>query len=575
MARVDQRILAADSWFVRLTRWAPLLTVLLLVVPVMVGVAGVTAPAFGWLPALGGESLSLAPWVALWHTPGLGEMITMSLSTGLISTAVALVIVILFLGAFADSAAFVWLKRLLSPLLAVPHAAAAIGLAFLLAPSGLAMRLVSPGLSGQQVPPDYLFPGDPHGIALIAGLVVKEVPFLLLMSLAALPQCQAHHRRHLALSLGYSPVTAFLKGVLPSLYPLIRLPVYAVIAFASSNVDVAMILGPSTPPPLAVSVVRWLGDPDLSMRFMASAAALTQLAVTLMALGIWWCIEHAIRLLATPCLTDGQRHLGQRLGVVLGGGLTWLSAGLLCASLLGLVLWSLAAYWPFPASWPTPLTLANWRAALPGLLPAAGTTLALAVAATLLSTILVVGCLESESLHQRSMGKGATLVLYLPLLVPPVAFLYGLVQLQAQLFLMPGFVLVVVGHSLFVLPYVFLSLAESYRRLDPRWSQVAASLGKSHASIFLRVRLPLLLAPMATAMAVGLAVSIGQYLPTLLLGAGRLTTLTTEAVSLASGGDRRLTAIYALAQLALPAIGFALAIGLPRLLHRRRRALLT
>ncbi|WP_442489025.1 ABC transporter permease [Halomonas litopenaei] len=567
---------AADtSTFSRLVRLAPALTVLLLVAPVVAGLAGAAAPAFGWLPVLGGEQLSLAPWVSLARTPGIAEMLLLSFTTGLISTALALAIVVLFLGAFADSAAFVWLKRLLSPLLAVPHAAAAIGLAFLLAPSGLAMRLVSPALSGHTTPPDYLFPGDPLGLALIAGLVVKEVPFLLLMSLSALPQCQADDRRHLALSLGYSPVTAFLKAVLPSLYPLIRLPVYAVIAFASSNVDVAMILGPSTPPTLAVSVVRWLGDPDLSMRFMASAAALTQLGITLLALACWWCLEQAIRWCATPRLTDGRRNSGQRLGSLLGGGLTWLSVTLLGTSLLGLTLWSLAAFWPFPAAWPTPLTLANWGRALPGLLPATLDTLWLALAATVLATILVIGCLESEALNHRSMGAGATLVLYLPLLVPPVAFLYGLVQLQAQLSVAPGFMVVVLGHCLFVLPYVFLSLAESYRRLDPRWTQVAAGLGHGPAATFVRVRLPLLLAPIATASAVGIAVSVGQYLPTLLLGAGRLTTLTTEAVSLASGGDRRLTAVYALAQLLLPALGFAFAIGLPRVLHRQRRALLT
>lgn len=83
----------------------------------------------------------------------------------------------------------------------------------------------------------------------------------------------------------------------------------------------------------------------------------------------------------------------------------------------------------------------------------------------------------------------------------------------------------------------------------------------------------MLLAPIAVALAIGLAISIGQYLPTLLLGAGRLTTLTTEAVTLASGGDRRLTAVYALAQLMLPALGFALALLLPRLIYRQRRAL--
>jgi ABC-type uncharacterized transport system YnjBCD permease subunit len=36
---------------------------------------------------------------------------------------------------------------------------------------------------------------------------------------------------------------------------------------------------------------------------------------------------------------------------------------------------------------------------------------------------------------------------------------------------------------------------------------------------------------------VGFSVSIAQYLPTLWLGAGRIPTLTSEAVALSSGGE--------------------------------------
>jgi putative thiamine transport system permease protein len=124
-----------------------------------------------------------------------------------------------------------------------------------------------------------------------------------------------------------------------------------------------------------------------------------------------------------------------------------------------------------------------------------------------------------------------------------------------------------------VFPYVYLSLVEAYRRLDPRWAQLARSLGASPDRTFAVVRLPLLLAPCLTAAAVGFAVSIGQYLPTQLLGAGRVPTITTEAVALASGGDRRVVATYALVQASLPAVGFGLALLLPRLLYRNRRAL--
>jgi putative thiamine transport system permease protein len=61
-------------------------------------------------------------------------------------------------------------------------------------------------------------------------------------------------------------------------------------------------------------------------------------------------------------------------------------------------------------------------------------------------------------------------------------------------------------------------------------------------------------------------VSLVQYVPAALMGAGRVTTLPVEAVTLTSGGDRALTAAYALA-LALPALlAFLLAgmLGRPR-----------
>src|SRR4029077_13902257 len=99
----------------------------------------------------------------------------------------------------------------------------------------------------------------------------------------------------------------------------------------------------------------------------------------------------------------------------------------------------------------------------------------------------------------------------------------------------PGFWPVVFGHVVFVLPYVYLSLSGAYRRLDPAWTKIARSLGASLSQAFWTVRLPLLLAPCLTAAALGLAVSVGQYLATQLLGAGRLPTVTTEAVALASG----------------------------------------
>jgi len=552
----------------------PWLTIALLSVPVAAGTLGALAPAFGWLPVLGGEHLTLVPWRQLFAVPGLADMARLSLVTGLASTALSLVLVVLFLGSFLGTPLYRRIQRWLSPLLAVPHAAAAIGLAFLLTPSGWVVRGFSPWLSGWAYPPDYAFPGDAWGLSLILGLIIKEVPFLLLMSLAALVQCQAGERLRVARSLGYRPLTAFLKGVMPGLYPLLRLPVYAVIAFATSTVDVAMILGPTTPSTLAVSVVGWLNDPALSMRFMASAGAMLQLLLTLAALLIWWALERLVARASRGWCRDGRRHCGERWL----GSIAWLAMrtvlGLMMSALAGLALWSVAGYWPFPQFLPWPPTVHNWLNAADDLIAPVWQTLGVALTATLVSVVMVLGALEAETQRRRPMRPWAQRILYLPLLVPSVAFLFGLVMIQAQVGVRPGLGAVIIGHAVFVLPYVFLSLAESYRRLDPRWSHQARSLGAGPWRVFLRVRLPLLLAPILTAAAVGFAVSVGQYLPTILLGAGRVVTVTTEAVSLASGGDRRLTAIYALVQLLLPALGFLLAMRVPRYVFRRRRGLL-
>ena len=83
----------------------------------------------------------------------------------------------------------------------------------------------------------------------------------------------------------------------------------------------------------------------------------------------------------------------------------------------------------------------------------------------------------------------------------------------------------------------------------------------------------MLLRPILTAAAVGFSVSVGQYLATLLIGGGRVATLTTEAVALASGGDRRAIGVYGLMQTGAALILFALALIVPAIVWRNRKGL--
>ena len=75
------------------------------------------------------------------------------------------------------------------------------------------------------------------------------------------------------------------------------------------------------------------------------------------------------------------------------------------------------------------------------------------------------------------------------------------------------------------------------------------------------------------AAAVGFAVSVGQYLPTLLIGGGRVATLTTEAVTLASGGDRKAIGVWAIGQTGAALLPFLIATLLPLWVWRHRKGL--
>jgi putative thiamine transport system permease protein len=548
-----------------LLRWAPRATLALLVVPVAAGILGTVIPVFS-------NDMRGLRDVLDW--PGLIPAMVLSLTTGVGATALSLAITLLLVASLWGSRVFDWITAMLAPLLSVPHAAAALGLAFLIAPSGWIARILSPQVTGWTQPPDLLILNDPAGLSLMLGLVTKEVPFLFLMALAALPQTDARRRMLVAGSLGAGKVAGFVVAVLPALYRQLRLPVYAVLAYSMTAVEMAMILGPTRPATLSAQVVLWMADPDLALRATAAAGAVLQFGLVGLALLGWVLAERLARALVTLAARKGIRahwlDSVARGGAVLAGVAT---AGALILGLAGLALWSLAGLWQFPDAMPSDLNLATWTRAAPDLAATGGLTLAIAALATGLALALVLACLQAEHRLTLVPGARAMWILYLPLIVPQVAFLPGLQIAALRTGVEGHWLAVAAAHLVFVLPYVFLSLAPAWRAWDPRIAVAGAALGASPARVFWRLRLPMLARPVLTALAVGLAVSIGQYLPTLLIGGGRVETLTTEAVALSSGGNRRLIGAYALLQMLLPALGFALALLVPAVMFRDRRGM--
>jgi putative thiamine transport system permease protein len=529
-----------------------------------------------WLPVLAGLIGSLGPagsadaWQQLWSTPGLWPAISLSLRTGVIASLLSLLLAHALLAAVQGTRGVGRLRAMALPLLATPHLALAIGVTLVIAPSGLLVRLVSPWLTGFQQPPDWNTTQDPWGIALIIGLVLKETPFLLIALTTALGQVPAERLMLQARTLGYGPIKGWLVAVAPLLQRQILLPFAAVVVFGIGNVDVAIALGPTTPPPFAMLLWQWFVDPDLNLRPMAAAGSLLLAALcsaTLVALTIG---ARASSPLLRRWRESGQRRVDDAIvgRLVQGTGAAFALLGLLAVAML--LLRSTTGAWRFPAVLPTTLDFAG-GSPLGAIASDAGlTTLALALAST---SIAIVLCLAAaESLRDRPAQRALLgTLLFLPLLLPQFSFLFGLQVLLAALHLDGSWTAVIWSHLLYVLPYAYGVIAAARISLDPRLLDVARTLGAGPWRAFWTVTLPLLGRAVLWAAALGFSVSVAVYLPTLFAGAGRFTTLATDAAATISAGSLRSAALAAAAMAMLPLIALTVALLAAKLLHRGRR----
>ncbi len=498
-------------------------------------------------------------WKALLEAPNLSSAIRMTLWTGLASTLLAW-----GLAAWLISQAFgkPWwaaLVRKLGWLLAVPHAAFAVGLVFLIAPSGWILRAFSPWFTGFGEPPQIASSQDNYGLGLIAMLVFKEVPFLLWAAATQLQRDDTGARwlreSQAARTLGYSANSAFWRVVWPQLSPRLLWPLLAVLAYGLTVVDAALIAGPSSPATLSVRAWQWLQDSDEATNHQGAAAGWLLTLIVGVCAAILWMLN---RLKSNLVSGDRGRDASTAFGRV-----AWLSMLLVYAAvLLALGVGSVSGVWPFPSLLPSNLSWEAWQSVASSS-GSIGITLALATLSASIGLLWSVAWLE---IAPPRWDAALRRLLYLPLLLPGVLWVVGLHRLALHLEITGSFTGVLLAHVLAVLPYSLIALSPAYQGFDPRYGQISAALGKSRWQYLLSVKWPLLRQSLLATLAVGFAVSVAQYLPTLYVGEGRYVTVTTEAVNLASGGQRSLVAAYAWLQWLLPALMFAAAawLGKPR-----------
>ncbi len=524
---------------------------ILIIIPIIFGFIGFFLPSFGYFPILGKSEFNLNYFYISFNIAGISKSIIMSLFTGLGSTLLALFFSQVILLYFFKTRAYNYIKIIISPLIALPHITMAIGLIFLFSPSGLFFRLFSPWLTGFDRPPNFFIIPDEYGFFLILGLILKEIPFFILVSLSAIQQFSARQIFDLGKSLQNSNFSSWCILIFPLIYKKIRLVIFIVIAFTASVVDMSLILAPSTPSTLAIRILQIYQSSDIDSFFIASNLALIQLLIIIILLLSWMILERIID--HKLFFIFFMKILSFKIFFL--KNLIFASAAILFSlSVLGIfssLLWGFSKNWYFPSFFPNSIdidTFINFYNENKFII---FISIFISVVVSFLSSLLTIIWVElMDILKMKKLYL--EWIIFIPLFIPQISFLIGL-QSFIILFNFDSFLIPLIIIQLFyVIPYSFIILAPSLREIKKDIIRVAASLGKNRFQRLVQIKLPIIMSSFLTSFAIGMLVSFSLYVPVYFIGAGRVTTLTVEALNLALSGSRQDLGVATFFQIIIP-----------------------
>jgi thiamine transport system permease protein len=313
-----------------------------------------------------------------------------------------------------------------------------------------------------------------------------------------------------ARSLGAGPVRVFRTITLRALAPAIASAAALVFLFCASAFGVVLVLGGTRWGTVETEI--WYQTTQLLNLPAAAALSIVQLVLVTATLAVANATrarqERALRLTGRPSAQPVRRSDAPALIV------TGLALALLVLPLATLVTrsfrtasgWGLDHYAALATAGAGTLTVTVWRAV--------ANSLVTAVAAAGLA--LALGFLASFVLSGRRRGRLAGFfdaAFMLPLGISAVTVGFGfLISLnRPPLDLRTSWALIPLAQAMVALPLVVRTLLPTWRALDPRLREAAATLGARPARVFATVDLPFLRRGLGLAAGFAFATSLGEF----------------------------------------------------------------
>lgn len=239
----------------------------------------------------------------------------------------------------------------------------------------------------------------------------------------------------------------------------------------------------------------------------------------------------------------------------------WLMA---CLPIGLLGVWSVSRRWPWPALLPTRWQITAWSGVLgtAGLGPTLLRSVAISTSVALGASI--AGFLTSRSLARHARRQGLYVFLHLPFVISPVVLGVSLDYLFLRLGVAERMSGVILGQGIVAYAYAVILLSAFWNERISAYADGASTLGATEIQVWTRVLWPIARPLLAVCLLQTFLISWFDFALVLLIGGGRVATLTTSLYQYFASGDVRLAAACALLLVAPPLLAL--------LLHRYARS---
>jgi len=219
------------------------------------------------------------------------------------------------------------------------------------------------------------------------------------------------------------------------------------------------------------------------------------------------------------------------------------------APMVILLLWSFASRWPWPNLLPATYSLRAIKevfAPQTKVLQILFSSILLSLSVAILSAVIATMTARALTFYDFIGKSLIDFFSIAPILVPVTVFAMGIHVVFIKMSLADTVIGVIIVHLIYTLPYSINIMKDLTESIGGQMEVQAYVLGAPPLKSYIYITLPLLTPGIMASISMAYIASFSQYFLTLLIGGGRVKTISVLMVPFIAKGDRSLGSAYAL-----------------------------